>query len=112
MATKAKGTRYAEGTGVSMAKSREEIERLLTRYGATSFMYGTDANTAAIAFEMRGRRIRRQMGASQEPLRSEAAPSPSRLLARVWSARFCCHHASGTVSPDLTVVSSGAAHVT
>lgn len=58
MATKPKGTRYAEGTSVSMAKSREEIERLLSRYGATSFMYGTDANTAAIAFEMSGRRIR------------------------------------------------------
>jgi hypothetical protein len=50
--------RYAEGTTVSSEKSRSEIERTLSRYGATAFMYGWEGNAAAIMFHARGRRIR------------------------------------------------------
>lgn len=50
--------RYAEGTTVSSEKSRSEIERTLTRYGATAFMYGWEGSAAAIMFHARGRRIR------------------------------------------------------
>jgi len=50
---------YAENTTVDSAKSRVEIERTVTRYGATSFAYGTDeSGTAMIAFKMRDRRVR------------------------------------------------------
>lgn len=35
-------TRYAEGTEVSSERTRAEIERTLTRYGAQSFVYGWD----------------------------------------------------------------------
>jgi hypothetical protein len=50
--------RYAEGTSVSSEKSRSEIDRLLMRYGATSFVYGFKDDAAMVAFEMRGRRIK------------------------------------------------------
>ncbi len=50
--------RYAATTDVSSDRSRAEIERTLTRYGATSFTYGWEEGRAAIAFAMGGRRIR------------------------------------------------------
>lgn len=49
---------YASQTSVSAEKSRAEIERTLTRYGADSFMYGWGADGAIIAFRMYDRNIR------------------------------------------------------
>lgn len=51
-------SRYAESTSVSSEKSRCEIERTLTRYGADQFMYGWKDTAAVIAFRARGRHIR------------------------------------------------------
>ena len=48
---------YAKDTSVSVDKSKAEIERTLGRYGASGFMYGWNAGSAVIAFEMNGRRI-------------------------------------------------------
>lgn len=50
-------TRYAENTAVSSEKSRAEIERVLQRYGAGSFMYGWSGSNAMVGFEANGRRI-------------------------------------------------------
>ena len=50
--------RYAQSTDVTSDRSRAEIEKTLTRYGATSFSYGWEACRAAIAFVMEGRQIR------------------------------------------------------
>lgn len=50
-------SRYAENTSVSTEKSRAEIERILQRYGAGSFMYGWQGSEARIGFEADGRRI-------------------------------------------------------
>jgi len=49
---------YASKTKVSSDKSKSEIERTLTRYGATEFLYGTKPEWAVIAFKMLGRQIR------------------------------------------------------
>jgi len=38
-------TRYAEGTTVTVDKSRVEAERVLVRYGASGFAYGWDQRT-------------------------------------------------------------------
>ncbi len=54
-------TRYAENTSVSIAKSREEIERLLKRYKGTGFLYGEQGDRAMIAFELEGRRYRMEL---------------------------------------------------
>jgi hypothetical protein len=51
-------SRYAESTTVSSEKSRVEIERTLTRYGADQFMYGWKDTAAMIAFRAKGRHIR------------------------------------------------------
>lgn len=50
-------SQYAKNTTVNSAKSRAEIERTLTKYGAEGFMYGWRDNKAIIAFEMLGKRI-------------------------------------------------------
>lgn len=42
--------RYAQNTTVTVERSRNEIEKTLARYGASSFMYGWDGQGAMIAF--------------------------------------------------------------
>lgn len=49
---------YASNTTVAPEKTRSEIERVVTKYGATKFVSGWEEDGAAILFEMRGRRIR------------------------------------------------------
>lgn len=44
------GGRYAEKTTVPVEKSRAEVEQILARYGASSFMYGWSGSQVAIAF--------------------------------------------------------------
>lgn len=46
-------SRYAERTEVPSARSRDEIERTLQRYGATAFAYGWQERDATIMFEIR-----------------------------------------------------------
>lgn len=50
--------RYASDTGVSVEKSRGEIERTLARYGADGFGYFTEPGRAVVAFRIEGRQIR------------------------------------------------------
>lgn len=50
--------RYASTTTVSAEKSRAEIETILKRYGAQSFVSGWDAGRSVIGFEVKGRRVR------------------------------------------------------
>lgn len=50
---------YAENTSVSSEKSRAEIEKTITKYGADRFAYGWDENDrAVISFRMNGRHIK------------------------------------------------------
>lgn len=49
--------KFAEGTDVSVAKSRAELDEPLTRYGADRIAVFTAAKEAAVVFEMKGRRL-------------------------------------------------------
>lgn len=51
-------TRYAAQTDVSASKSRDEIERTLSRYGADQFLYGWKDSDAVVGFRMEGRQVR------------------------------------------------------
>ncbi len=51
-------SQYAEGTSVSVEKSRAEIEGTLRRFGAAQFLSGWDQEMAYIAFAYNGRHIR------------------------------------------------------
>lgn len=50
--------RFAEGTSVPVERSRQEIETLLRRNGATGFASAWQKERFTIAFEMKGRRCR------------------------------------------------------
>ena len=52
------GRLFAEGTAVSVARSRDELEQLLVRYGATRFGTGWDRENAVILCEANGRQLR------------------------------------------------------
>lgn len=49
---------YASGTKVTSDKTRMDIERTLSRFGASAFMYGWHGGQAVVAFEAHGRQIR------------------------------------------------------
>lgn len=49
---------YASKTTVSPEKSRAEIERTLSRYGANAFSYGYDEDRAVVMFAAEGRKLR------------------------------------------------------
>jgi hypothetical protein len=49
---------YAANTEVSAERSRSEIERTLTRWGAKQFMYGWSGDAAVVGFVLRNRQIR------------------------------------------------------
>lgn len=51
-------SRYAEYTAVPVARSKAEIETILTRYGADSFASGWDQDRAIIQFKAKDRIIR------------------------------------------------------
>lgn len=48
---------YASTTSVSVERSKSEIERTLTRYGASAFAYATNGNKAMVQFNADSRRI-------------------------------------------------------
>lgn len=48
---------YAENTSVPVAKSRAEIEHVVTRYGAHRFAPMTEQGRALVLFEAEGRRV-------------------------------------------------------
>lgn len=49
---------YAASTDVPVERSRAEVERILSRYGATSFGYMADEKRAMIAFQAHGKAVR------------------------------------------------------
>jgi len=51
-------SKYATNTDVSVDKSKAEIERILSRYGADEFCYATKSGVAMVGFRMSGRRIK------------------------------------------------------
>jgi hypothetical protein len=53
--------RYAAETTVPVDRSRAEIEKLLTRYGATAFGYLSQSATQVIVFEIANRRVLMQL---------------------------------------------------
>lgn len=83
-------TRYAERTEVPSDRSRSEIERTLTRYGATAFAYGWSGNTATIMFEIGAgtgvRRVRFELPMPDRNAR-EFTHTPSRGTPRSATAR-------------------------
>jgi len=50
--------KYAEGTTVSVEKSKAEIESTATRYGATEYAQGWSGDRAVLQFTIQGKRLK------------------------------------------------------
>lgn len=77
--------RYAAQTTVSCARSREQIETLLKRYGATQFAYATDEQRAMIGFILSGRQV--QLTIPLPPLSDFTATPNGRIRKRTVALR-------------------------
>lgn len=49
---------YAINTKVPIASSQGEIQKILTKYGATGFAYGQQGPLSVVMFEMQARRVK------------------------------------------------------
>lgn len=49
---------YAKDTTVSVEKSKGEIEKLITKYGASQFISGWSGAEAVVGFSMKGRMVK------------------------------------------------------
>lgn len=77
--------RYAEGTSVAVERTRNELEKELRRFGATSFAYGWDeaADQQVIQFGMSGRMVRMEVPLPKrdDPLFTSTAAGRARTKA-------------------------------
>ncbi len=69
---------YAKNTTVSCEKSKTEVERILTRYGATHFAYTTMPEGAVVQFVNNGKRIRFLVPMPNRPAQDAPASHLSR----------------------------------
>ena len=53
--------KYAKRTGVDPTRSKAQIERTLTRYGADQFFYAQEAGRVVVGFRMHGKVVRIEM---------------------------------------------------
>ncbi|MEN6521912.1 MAG: hypothetical protein ABFD46_12280 [Armatimonadota bacterium] len=74
-------TRYASNTEVSTDKSKAEIEKTLSRYGADEFAYAIKQGIAVVAFRMNNRRIKMVLPLPDKDS-DEFRYTPSRRLER------------------------------
>lgn len=83
---------YAEGTKVPIEQTKTEIERLVSKFGATAFMIGNQAGHATIVFEATERRIRFDISVIQEKPEQNSASrnTAARENRRRWRALLLC----------------------
>ena len=84
--------KFAEGTEVPAGRSKAEIERILTRFGADQFGYGWRGDSAMVVFRAQGRHIRFVLPMpTKEDLRgSRSADAQEREERRRWRALTLC----------------------
>ena len=80
--------RYAERTTVDPAKTRAEIDTLVTSHGASGFVSGWQGNLLRVMFDMKGRRIRFSVELPDETDKRFTHVQDRRLSASQAHARF------------------------
>ena len=99
---------YASRTTVPADKTRGEIERALTRYGAKNFAYFTETGRAVIVFVASDRRIRFDL-----PLPTGDSDKDEKAKRQKWRALLLCIKAKleGVESKIETLEEAFLAHV-
>ncbi len=93
---------YAARTEVTVARSRDEIETILRRYGATQFVHGWDHSQVVVGFTAHGRQVRFHV-----PMPTSTEYRDQRKLAAEERRRWRC--LALAVKAKLEVVESGIA---
>lgn len=73
---------YAVDTRVPAMQTRQEIERELARFGASSFAYASQPKRASILFEYNGRRVRFELTLREDSTRQKT----EKLHRALWRA--------------------------
>lgn len=83
---------YAEGTKVPIEQTKTEIERLVSKFGATAFMIASQSGHATIMFEAAERRIRFDVAVLKEKPEQNTATrnTAARENRRRWRALLLC----------------------
>jgi len=68
-------TFYAANTSVPIGRSQDEIKKVLTKYGATSFAFAEGQGNAMIMFDLQNRRICFKIKMPQPPSKNATASS-------------------------------------
>lgn len=76
---------YAERTTVPVDKTKTEIEKTLSKYGARSFAYFTEVGRAIVVFEAHDRRIRFDL-----PLPEGENEAARKVQRQRWRALLLC----------------------
>lgn len=102
----AKAANYAQKTTVTVAKSKHDIEAVITRFGATSFLSGYDGNRVFVAFRFKERNVKFTM---TTPLpggthRFSTAASREAEERRLWRCLYLLIKAKLTAVQDGIVV--------
>lgn len=67
---------YAEQTSVSVIKSKSDIERIVSKYGASQFIFGWKATAAVVGFTMCDRQVKFLL---PMPNKSDFKHTPARI---------------------------------
>ena len=84
---------YATKTTVAVERSKAEIERLVTKAGATRFAQGTEPGVALVFFDLGARRVRFRIELPdvddvKNPKRKEAATALAKKIEQARRARW------------------------
>ena len=79
--------KYAKNTSVSVSKSKDEIERMILRFGAKKFITGIDGNRAFVCFVYEDRAIKREI---ELPPQSDYEMTPARKKKRAREDMIRC----------------------
>ncbi len=70
---------YAAKTKVPVSRSRDEVERILERYGADAFQYGVRPSLYQVTFQAHDRLLRFEIPRPQEGTEAQRAQEERRL---------------------------------
>jgi hypothetical protein len=82
--------KYAEGTTVPAENSRAEIEKILVRFGADQFGYGTKDGAAVIVFRAQSRHVRFMLPLPTAKDRFNTPDQREKEVRRRWRSLVMC----------------------
>lgn len=80
---------YAAETRVPISRSQEELKKILSKYGASGFVYGETTGQAVVMFEMAHRRVKFILPMPKNPT-NEATKASITTFEQLCRSRWRC----------------------